>query len=168
MNISDAKCLEYTLSLFKEYLSNKLQEDVPTYDIVWSLNNQLISGKLLRWDASHRLPVKTYVTKEFEPINDPLSIDKKHKDLFPRNIRQAWFDKYEDDWFLPSRLYKNKEMLLIESINFVSGLRSKQIKDIQNRMINVHYLQSNTYLPFLLLKPETELYPVSLIEVSKN
>lgn len=48
MNISDAKRLEYTLSLFREYLTAKRRQDYPKYKIVWNYEGQLVTGDLLK------------------------------------------------------------------------------------------------------------------------
>lgn len=170
MNLSDAKCVEYTLSLFEEYLNAKLRgsEDLPTYRIVWKLNGKLVTGDLLKWDSSHRVPVSTQIIQDLDVQENPLSFTDDNHFFFPGNVRYAWFDKYEHDFYTPISIYENPAILLSECVKFVKNLHSKMIKDIQPRILNIHYLESNIKLDFLLLDPKVSLEPVSLIQVSKN
>ena len=170
MNISDAKRFEYTLSLFKEYLSSKYGKDYPEYQIIWKVNNDLISGNLLRWSSSDFFPrvVQLKVDNEFNVYDDILLTDDNHQDKFPRDMRNRWFDKYQKDWSSPEQIYLNPVVLLMESIKFIKSNDFVTISDTQPIMYGVKYLSNQITLDFLKLDTDCDIKPVSLIEVSKS
>lgn len=168
MNISDAKRFEYTLSLFKECLGGK-HEKYPYYQIIWKIENKLIVGHLLRWSDSYFPRVaKLKIDNEFNVYDDILPIDDSHQDVFPRDLRNQWFDKYQTDWGGIDQLYLNPEALLLECINFVSSNKFAEITDIQPLMYDVSYLQNSVKLDFLKLDVDCQIEPVSLIQSSQN
>lgn len=164
MNISDAKRLEYSLSLFREYLTIKRRQDYPEYKIVWDYKGQLVTGNLLKWSTtSFPYLVRSKVTSDFEVYEERLSIDDEHKDVFPRNVRETWFDKFSNQWTSLDDLYSNPEILLQESIKFVNSLNLDDIDQLQYQMLNVNYLYNKLRLKFVLLDPNCDLEPISLI-----
>lgn len=169
MNLSDAQRFEYTLNLFKEYLSSKRSKNYPDYQIVWKLDNELVVGHLLRWSSSNRsVLVKLKIDNGLEVYDDILPTDDAHKNSFPRDLRERWFDKYQTNWGIPEQIYLNPVALLTESIKFIQSQNFNEIADIQPVMYNVKYLQSSLKLDFLKLDSDCSLEPVSLIQLSQN
>lgn len=164
MNISDAKRLEYTLSFFREYLTAKRRQDYPKYKIIWNYEGQLVTGDLLKWSTTpFPYLVRPKMTSDFEVYEERLSIDDEHKNVFPRNVREAWFDKFSNQWTSLDDLYSNPEVLLQESIKFVNSLNLDDIDQPQYQMLNVNYLYNKLHLKFVLLAPNCDLAPISLI-----
>lgn len=173
MNLNDAKCLEYTISLFREYIMDKArnqrqQFEIPTYRLVWKMNGSLVSGDLLVWSKRQHLPVINKVTPDFQIYEDLLSFQNNDKTKFPSNVRDAWFKEYAGPFKNPLNLYKNSALLLTNAISFVDGLKNKQLESINPVMFNVHYLENDANLDFLMLDSDIDLQPVSLISVSGN
>ena len=169
MNISDAKRFEYTVHLFKEYLSSRCRKDYPSYQIVWKMNNSLVTGHLLRWNKSN-FPsvVKLKVGDEFAVYDEILPLDDDHQDEFPRDMRNCWYDKYQTHWGVPEPIYLNPVALLLESRKFVSSNNFNEIADDQSILYDVNYLQNSVKLAFLKLDDDTNIEPVSLIKLSQN
>lgn len=173
MNLNDAKCLEYTISLFREFLvdysrNQGRQNNLPTYRLVWRMNGSLVSGDLLVWSTEHGLPIVHEVTSNFQIVENLLSFQSNDTSKFPSNVRDAWFKRYTGPFNNPMNLYKKPALLLQNSINFVNGLENKQLQTVNPIMHNVHYLENNAKLEFLMLDPNIDLQPVSLISISEN
>lgn len=169
MNLSDAKYLEYSLAVFRECLMNSAKNDYSEYKIVWKYNEHLITGNVVRWNSPNYgfpHPVNLKLALEFEPYDEILPLDNSSK--FPRNIREAWFDKYQGQFSVPAKLYLTPEALLPEMINFIESLDLEPIDNLKTQMYNVNFLDNDVHLDFMLLDTNSELIPVSLVKVSEN
>lgn len=165
MKLTEAKYLEYSINVFKEFFEERESAKMPTYKILWKRNNKLFFADTLKFDEDYYV-LKPHIHSDLSTTNNRINVDTP--DSFPADIRRVCFDNYlnKPDSH-PDNLYKHPYALLKEMINFVNTIE-KNIDDPEYRLLNVSYLGTDIKIPFLLVEKDFELEPVSLIKVSKN
>lgn len=165
MKLTEAKYLEYSINVFKEFFEERKSAKMPTYKILWKRNNKLFFADTLNFDEDYYV-LKPHIHSDLSTTNNRINVDTP--DSFPADIRRVCFDNYlnKPDSH-PDSLYKHPYALLREMISLVNKI-DKNIDDPEYRLLNVSYLDSDIELPFMLVNKKIELEPVSLIEVSEN
>lgn len=159
MKFRQAQMFEYALSIFPERLSQNGATGLPTYKIIWRVGNELIVANTYQVNSSNT-PFTKHVRSDGEVISNTWAIDGEESDLY--RTRKIWLDNYGQPFDNPYAIYSAPSLLLSELVRHYSDLDVKENTG-ENILFNIKYLKSNTELPFLMIDPNVELMPVSLI-----